>query len=342
MITKSIGILRQLQHPSGLFVAALDKRTHYSRQSWIRDCIYATLGFEATQNYREVVRAYQALLDVFKKHEYKIDWAIVDKPVHKWQYIHARFCPETFNEFEEDWGNKQNDSIGAFLFKVGDLESKGIKVIRNSDDLRILQKLVYYLNSIQYWQDPDSGMWEENEEIHASSVGACVAGLKKISKIVDVPYVLIRKGEETLNQLLPRESDSKDTDLALLSLIYPYNVVSEEQKTQILANVEEKLVRQRGLIRYAEDKYFHKGGEAEWTFGFPWLSIIYKQLNRPDKAALYMRKTLEVVNKEGELPELYYANTDVHNENTPLGWGQSLLVVAMIDNNQTMRLNEAN
>jgi hypothetical protein len=42
-----------------------------------------------------------------------------------------------------------------------------------------------------------------------------------------------------------------------------------------------------------------------------------------------MRKTLEVVNEKGELPELYYANSGVHNENTPLGWGQSLLVVAM-------------
>jgi phosphorylase kinase alpha/beta subunit len=320
-----------LQHPSGLFVAALDHRTHYSRQSWIRDCIYATLGFEATKNIKEVVKTYQALLDVLKKHEYKIDWAIVEKPQHAWQYIHARFHPETFEEFNENWGNKQNDAIGALLFKIGDLESKGIKVIRDKDDERILQKLVYYLASIEYWHDADNGMWEENEEVHASSVGACVAGLKKISKIVDVPNILILKGQEALNQLLPRESGSKDADLALLSLIWPYNVVTEEQRMQILENVEALLVRQRGLIRYAGDRYFNRQGEAEWTFGFPWLSIIYKQLNRPDKAAFYMRKTLDVVNEKGELPELYYANSEVHNENTPLGWGQSLLVVAMTE-----------
>jgi phosphorylase kinase alpha/beta subunit len=276
-----------------------------------------------------LVKTYQALLEVLRKHEYKIDWAIVEKPRHRWQYIHARFDPETYDEFEEDWGNKQNDAVGALLFKIGDLESKGIKVIRNKDDERILQKLVYYLNSIQYWQDADSGMWEENEEVHASSVGACVAGLKKISKVVDVPQVLIQKGEEALNQLLPRESGSKDTDLALLSLIYPYDVVSDEQREQILRNVEDKLVRHRGVIRYADDQYFNRDGEAEWTFGFPWLAIIYKQLNIPDKAALYMRKTLEVVNEAGELPELYYAESDEHNENTPLGWGQSLMVVAL-------------
>jgi phosphorylase kinase alpha/beta subunit len=329
MIQTSLNLLKQLQHPSGLFVAALDNRTHYSRQSWIRDCIYASLGFEATKNNREVVKAFQALLDVFRKHEYKIDWAIVEKPQQRWQYIHARFNPENFEEFHEDWGNKQNDSIGAFLFKLGDLESKGIKVIRDNDDLRIVQKLVYYLASIEYWHDADSGMWEENEEVHASSVGACVAGLKKISKIVDVPRVLIEKGEEALNALLPRESRSKDCDLALLSLIWPYNVVSDAQRSEILQNVEERLVRQRGLIRYAGDRYFNRQGEAEWTFGFPWLSIIYRQMNRPDKQAFYMRKTLDVVNQKGELPELYYAGSHIHNENTPLGWGQSLLVVAM-------------
>ncbi len=329
IIDTSIDILKQLQHPKGLFVAALDKRTHYSRQAWIRDNIYCALGFEATQRHAEVVKAYRALLDVFLKHEHKIDWAIVEKPDDKWKYIHARFDPETFEEFNQDWGNMQNDSIGAFLFKIGDLESKGIKVIRNKDDERILQKLVYYLNSIQYWQDKDNGVWEENEEVHASSVGACVAGLKKISKIIDVPAVLIQKGEETLNQLLPRESESKDVDLALLSLIYPYGVVSDEQREQILQNVESKLVRERGVIRYTDDYYFNRNGEAEWTFGFPWLSIIYKQLNRPDKTAFYLRKTLEVVNDASELPELYYADSDEHNENTPLGWGQSLMIVAL-------------
>jgi GH15 family glucan-1,4-alpha-glucosidase len=329
MIDTSLRLLRQMQHESGLFVAALDKKTHYSRQSWIRDCIYASLGFEATKNTKELVRTYHALLDVLKKHEYKIDWAIVEKPAHSWQYIHPRYDPETFDEFHGEWGNKQNDAVGALLFKIGDLESKGIKVIRDKDDMRILQKLVYYLASIEYWHDADNGMWEENEEVHASSVGACVAGLKKISKIVDVPYPLIQKGIEALNFLLPRESESKETDLALLSLIYPYSIVSDQQREQILGAVEEKLLRARGIIRYVGDAYFNRLGEAEWTFGFPWLSIIYRELNRPDKQAFYMRKTVEVLNNKGELPELYYANSDIHNENTPLGWGQSLLVVAM-------------
>ena len=330
MIQKSLSILKELQTKQGLFMASkATVKTGYNR-AWIRDNIYESLGFEATKNYKELVKVYRALLDVLLKHEYKIDWAIREKPKHAWQYIHARYDPETGNEILEPWGNKQNDAVGALLFKIGDLESKGIKVIRNKDDLRILKKLVNYLASIEYWHDKDNGMWEEYEEVHASSIAACVAGLKSISKIVDVDNKLIRKGELALKTLLPGESQTKEVDLALLSLIYPYKIVSKEMALKILKNVETKLVKEKGVIRYKGDKYYNKSlGEAEWVMGFPWLSIIYQELKMPDKYAYYLRKTLQCMNEQGELPELYYANSNVHNENSPLGWAQALFLVAV-------------
>ena len=55
-------------------------------------------------------------------------------------------------------------------------------------------------------------------ELHTSSIGACVAGLHAVKMLVNVKEETIKKGEETLRFLLPRESESKDTDLALLSL----------------------------------------------------------------------------------------------------------------------------
>ena len=329
MIQKSIKILEKLQYPSGLFAASeMNVNTGYNL-AWIRDNIYTAIGLEAAQKYGSVQKALRALLDVILKHEYKIDWAIKEKPNHAYQYIHARYDPITMEEIWEQWGNKQNDAVGALLFKVGDLEQKGIKIIRNEKDIRILQKLVKYLESIEYWHDKDNGVWEENEEVHASSVGACVAGLKKINKIVDVPSDLIIRGEESLNKLLPRESETKEVDMALLSLIYPYNVVSEEQRDAILKNVEEKLLKEKGVLRYIGDKYYYRNGEAMWTNGLPWLAIIYKQLNKPDKYAFYMRKTMEAMNEKDELPELYYADGNGYNENCPLAWSQALFVASL-------------
>ena len=59
--------------------------------------------------------------------------------------------------------------------------------------------------------------------------------------------------------------------------------------------------------------------------------ISEKQINKPDKYAFYMRKTIQVMNEKGELPELYYANSQEHNENCPLAWSQALFVVGLKD-----------
>jgi GH15 family glucan-1,4-alpha-glucosidase len=341
MIQKSISLLRAIRHKNGLFSASsLAVSTGYNR-AWIRDNVYEAMGIEAVSP-KEAIKTYHALLDILLKHETKIDFAIKEKPKHAYQYIHARYDPITLNEIWEEWGNKQNDSIGALIFKICDLTQKGFSIVRDRHDIRILQKLVQYLESIEYWQDKDNGVWEESEEVHASSVGACLAALKSLKKTtfklpsitgktllrkISVPRDMITKGQETLNHLLPCESINKQTDLALLSLIYPYNIVSAKQKKQILENIEMQLVRNKGVIRYTGDQYYNKSGEAEWTFGLPWLAIIYKQDGNKQKSLYYTKKTMQAFNQDGELPELYYAGSETHNENTPLGWSQAMYLI---------------
>ncbi|MBN1157122.1 glycoside hydrolase family 15 [Candidatus Woesearchaeota archaeon] len=320
--------LKELQNDHGLFSASPNKLTGYDKV-WIRDNIYEALGLEAVNDHDAVVKTYRALLDLLRKHESKIDGAIAKRPNHADHYIHPRYCPLTLCEIPGTWGNKQNDAIGALLFKMADLERKGVKIIRNGIDLMIIRKLVDYLAAIEYWHDKDNGMWEENDEVHASSVGACVAGLKAIDGIVPVKKELIAKGEHALNALLPRESETKIVDLALLSLIYPYDVISREQALKILENVESILVRGKGVIRYVGDKYYNNGSEAEWTFGFPWLAKICKDLGMKKKYRHYMLKTYSALNLRGELPELYFGNTNIHNENTPLGWSHAMAICAL-------------
>lgn len=333
---RHLKILKSLQYKSGLFAASKPTDNTGYDKSWLRDNFYETFAFEVIGAYRVVEVTYRAILNIFLKHEEKIDYAIKNKPSQSFEYIHARFHPETFNEFWEEWGNKQNDAIGCILFKIGELyTTKNIKLIKTEDDLRIVNKLVKYLASIEYFSDKDSGMWEEDEEIHASSVGACVAGLKAISKVpnVDVPAQLILKGEETLNKLLPRESQKKFVDLALLSLIWPYNIVNKEQENLILQNVEYHLLKKRGVIRYKGDHYYNKNQdsnseEAEWTFGLAWLCIIYQKRGDTQKAEELLNSLIAIDTEKG-MPELYFSNSPEYNPNTPLGWSESLFLVAL-------------
>ena len=341
LIKQHMKILKGLQYESGLFAASCKTVTTGYDKSWLRDNFYECLAFEVLGDWAVVEKTYSALLKIFLKHEYKIDHAIKKKPEHKHQYIHARFHPETFDEFWEDWGNKQNDSIGCILFNIGRLELHHKRsVLKTENERRIVNKLVQYLTSIEYWHDKDSGIWEEDEEVHASSVGACIAGLELISKVdgINVPDEIIDKGYKKLNELLPRESEKKFVDLALLSLVYPYDVVGPEQRDEILKNVEYHLLKKRGVIRYKNDYYYNKNPdgyseEAEWTFGLSWLAIIYIRMGEISRAKKLIATEIKLITAKG-IPELYFSNSKKHNENNPLGWSESLFIIALY------RLNE--
>lgn len=338
LIDRHLQILKDLQYPSGLFAASRkDVGTGYDK-SWLRDNFYETLAFEVLGDWATVEKTYSAILEIFLRYEAKIDHAIAHKPQAPFEYIHARFHPETFDEFWEEWGNKQNDAIGCILYRIGELEiNQHRSILKTPDQVRIVNKLVQYLKSIEYWHDRDSGMWEEGEEIHSSSIGACVAGLKSISRVPDivVPKILVRKGEQALQQLLPRESLEKFVDLSLLSLIWPYEVVTPAQRDQVLGNIEYHLLRDRGIIRYKGDHYYNKNPdgsseEAEWTFGLSWLAIIYQKLGNHAKAQDLLKNLIAEDTPLG-LPELYFSNSPEYNENTPLGWSESLFIVALFE-----------
>ena len=335
-IKQHLGVVRSLQKPTGVFTAsAHDVGTGYDK-AWLRDIYFITLGFLETGDIEVVRKAAKALLSVFVKHQDKINWAIEHKPHEAWQYIHARFHPETFEEYWEEWGNSQNDAVGEVLNIIVELELRGASILETSDEKMMVQKIINYLVKLEYWHDKDNGIWEEEMEVHASSIGSVVAALKKAQKLdwLEIPQVAIERGEHALRALLPRESVTKFADLALLSLIYPFAVTTEEETQEILKNVEYHLTREKGVIRYKLDRYYNNNidgfsEEAEWCFGLAWLAIIYAQRGEKDKAYYYLRKAKAAVTEHGQVPELYYSNTALPNDNTPLGWAESMYVVAL-------------
>lgn len=335
-IKHHLAVVKSLQKPSGVFTAsAFDVDTGYDK-AWLRDIYFVVLSFLETGDLETTRQAAKALLNVFVKHQDKINWAAEHRPHYAWQYIHARFHPETFEEYWEEWGNSQNDAVGEVLNLLVTLELMGVSVIETEDERKMVQKVIDYLVNLEYWQDADNGIWEENMEVHASSIGSVVAALKKAATVewLTVPPGAISKGEEALRTLLPRESVSKFCDLALLTLIYPFAVTTEEETLEILKNVEYHLTKNKGVIRYKFDRYYNANSdgyseEAEWCFGLSWLAIIYAERGERDKAYFYLRKAKGTVTEDGKVPELYYSNSDKPNENTPLGWAESMYVIAL-------------
>jgi phosphorylase kinase alpha/beta subunit len=110
--------------------------------------------------------------------------------------------------------------------------------------------------------------------------------------------------------------------------------VTAEEQAAILQNTEYHLLRERGVIRYKGDRYYNANEdgwseEAEWTFGLSWLAIIYAKIGKAEEAKEYLDAARETVTKDGTVPELYFSNSTEYNDNTPLGWSESMFVVAL-------------
>ena len=337
-LEKSYAVLDDLRLPHGLYLASPSDDYHYV---WLRDSFYEVLPYLTTDCTR-YEDTYHRILDLFRDLEWKLDIHQSQRPGPQWQYIHARYDAHTLKELDMPWGHAQHDAVGAILFGIAEGERVGKTILRDFKDKEIVQKIVGYLECCRYWEDPDNGMWEEWREIHSSSVGAVVAGLQALDmqNIVDVPGWLIAKGRKTLMDMLPFESDTRPVDLAQLSLIYPYNILPRFIAETILERVEQKLLRERGVIRYQTDSYYsliddrganpavHLGKEAEWSFGLPWLSLCHLSLGDTEKAKYYLERTESIILPDGSLPELYFAGKDEWNGNTPLGWANSMHILA--------------
>jgi phosphorylase kinase alpha/beta subunit len=270
-------------------------------------------------------QTFYAMFDIFQKHRWKIQHHMKHKPREAYEYIHPRYNAKTFEELRDPWGNAQNDAIGLFLFGVGQGLQCGKNMFRDTTDMEITKELAEYLITLEFWHDADNGMWEENREVHSSSVGACLAGLKAIQSYLPIQDTYSVQGEEALLSMLPRESESKACDLAQLSLVYPYQLLSKDLATTIVRQVEEQLMRARGVIRYLGDRYHQEEGqEAEWCFGFPWLGLCWAVLGDHERAMQYLKYTEEIMFAPGVIPELYYGGTTRPNANTPLAWANAM------------------
>jgi phosphorylase kinase alpha/beta subunit len=344
---------------------------------WLRDIMYATYANEYLGLYDKVKQSYNVVLTVFEKFHHKIIRGLRKKPDlqrAKGAVIHARVHPTTLDEITDEWGHHQLDIFGLFLFKTGDLMKQGFRIIDSVERIHIVKDILSYLWTARWDLDPDFGMWEEGPELHSSSVGAVLAGLTMwhdhgfydykyrarvdISQIIPVSERFLEDGARALSKLLPRESASRPYDLAQLSLLWPYNILKDQFALQeeIIDNIEKNLVRAYGVVRYPGDRYFSSkpdeafGHEAEWPIGLAWLSIAYSKMLQQavrvgasrasierylERAKRHLEHLEEIATPDGRIAELFTGGKSNHN--LPLGWANSLYVVAKLSLREALK-----
>ncbi|WP_158967246.1 glycoside hydrolase family 15 protein [Paraglaciecola sp. L3A3] len=386
------------QHPlSGLLPASTAITVHGNYQdAWVRDNVYSILavwglglayrqldndngrGYELEQSTVKLMRALlrsmmsqSAKVEAFKKTRSPMD------------SLHAKYDTATGEPVvaDHEWGHLQIDATSVFLLTLTQMIGSGLDLIWTNEEVCFIQNLVYYIE--RAYRTPDFGIWERgaktnsgNVELNSSSLGMAKAALEALSgfnlygakggpsSIIHVVPDNIAQANITLKALLPRESNTKEIDAALLSVVgYPAFAVSDPNLSDKVRNeIIEKLEGRYGLKRFLRDghqtepedegrlhyeeqelKHFEHI-ESEWPLFFSYLYL--DAIFRDDKAQIsHYRQKLDAVLVEQDghflLPELYYVPKEnvelerqnpgsqdrVPNENVPLVWAQSLFLL---------------
>jgi len=269
------------QLSTGLFSAAAglsEDFAHSGYQSvWVRDTIHIAHAHWVIGQPEVAVRAVTALLEFFARHPHRWDDIIAGAADRHdpMQRPHIRFDGTTLTELPEKWAHAQNDALGYFLWLACKLISAGL-LTPTAAGCKVLHAVPRYFDAVEYWQDEDSGHWEEVRKIAASSIGAAVAGLTEYQSLlrsasplalrgpIDSAHLdsLIAHGQTALHSILPWECrqpnplQQRRYDAALLFLIYPLEVVSGETADQIVRDVTENLQGPHGIRRYPGDSYW--------------------------------------------------------------------------------------
>jgi phosphorylase kinase alpha/beta subunit len=314
MIECQLRILERMIEISGAVSAS--PNGPYSKAHWVRDGLYVLIATAYVDRSDLVDRLIRAHFTVFRRHSWRLVEGIRHKPDPKKCF--PAVYTKRFEEIRTEWGQNQLDTIGLFLYLVACFRSRGMDVFQHSrrfEEKVLLNKITRYAETMEWWSARDFGQWEEGPERHASSIGAVLAGLRMLSTLKDDELYFneaqMNTGRRALDALLPKESPGRECDLAQLSLIWPFGILSDEQLWAVLDRIEKKLARPKGLIRYERDAYFNakdprlitfadartgldlidyrdedrthfrhdvQGSEAQWPLGLAWLSIVYSKL----------------------------------------------------------------
>lgn len=391
-------ILSRQDAITGLLPASTAVNAHGDyTDAWVRDNVYSILSVwglalayrkHHSEHYRayflthSVVKLMRGLLTAMMRQADRIEtFKVTHNPTDA---LHAKYGTKTGLAVvgDDEWGHLQLDATSLFLLMMAQMTASGLRIIYTIDEVNFVQNLVHYISHT--YCTADYGIWERGNkinhgtpEINGSSVGMAKAALEamdgfnlfgKIDAQEGVIHVVssdIARSRFTLQGLLPRESISKETDAALLSIIgYPAYAVED---AKLLKRTRDKIIKKLagnyGCKRFLLDGHqssiedstrLHyepsemaefKDIESEWPLFFTYLLL--DALMRDDKVEVnYWHEKLKplFVEQEGEqlLPELYIVPENfieaekehpksqirLPNENIPLVWAQSLYMLS--------------
>ncbi|XP_014680780.1 PREDICTED: probable phosphorylase b kinase regulatory subunit alpha isoform X2 [Priapulus caudatus] len=384
------------QHPVTGLLPASPNQPH----AWVRDNVYAAMSiWSLAMAYKK-----NADLDEDRAKGYELDQSVVKimrgllmcmmnqvEKLEKFKYsqsprdaLHAKYSSADYKTVVGDgeWGHLQIDATSLYLLQLSQMTASGLQIIFTLDEVSFIQNLVFYIEAA--YRIPDYGIWERGDktnhglpELNASSIGMAKAALESINDLdvfgarggpASVIHVMADEAQHcqaVLASMLPRESNSKEIDAALLSIVgFPAFAVEDPELVQMTKEaILSKLQGRYGCKRFLRDGHktaredpsrlhyepwelhIFENIECEWPLFYIYLSLDGLFRGNLEQAEEYFEALEDIMIKTENglklLPEMYAVPPDKVEEEKknphsqeriavgkiPQMWGQSLYIL---------------
>ncbi|XP_078325718.1 phosphorylase b kinase regulatory subunit alpha, liver isoform-like isoform X6 [Crassostrea virginica] len=389
----------KFQNPVTGLLPSSEENSH----AWVRDNVYAILSVWALAlAYRKT-----ADLDEDRAKAYELEQSVVKlmrgllrcmmsqvEKLEKFKHtqhvndcLHAKYCSKTGKTVVGDqaWGHLQIDATSLFILSLAQMTASGLQIIFTLDEVSFVQNLIFYIETA--YRTPDYGIWERGDktnhglpELNSSSIGMAKAALEAINELdlfgarggpLSVVHVLPDEAQQCqaiLLSMLPRESNSKEIDAALLTVIsFPAFAVDDLEKVEeTRETIVSKLEGKYGFCRFLRDGYKTAREDPNRLHYEPWELQVFERIEcqwpmffaffvldglfngKEEQVKKYSEKLESVMLKTDEginmIPELYTVQKEkveqeYRNPNSqkrdPIGklphrWGQSLYIMSKL------------
>lgn len=312
LVTTSIEVIRDGQHPSGGYVACPTYPTYGF--AWLRDGAFCAYAMELHGEQDSAAAFHRFVVNTVLDHEDRFLAAIESAgeladhmPPTRYTLTGELEDDGTQQTQDEVWPNFQLDGYGTWLWALADHARRGGVI---SERTRQAADLVTrYLCAAGHLACYDC--WEELGDLrHTATLGAVIAGLDAAAELGDATATQ-RAGE--LRELLYaahvhdgsfiKHEGSHAVDASLLWLAVPFGVASVDDPVMAwtAARVAAELTGPTGgTRRYLGDTFY---GGGEWVLLTAWLGWFHAASGDLDSAARLLTWIEHHTVANGHLPE---------------------------------------
>jgi GH15 family glucan-1,4-alpha-glucosidase len=306
LVSTSIRLLREAQHPTGAFAAAPRYPTY--RFCWFRDASYVAHALDRFGAREPAARFHRWAERVVLAHAQSIETAIAAPPgsAARRSGVRARY-PLDGEPADDDWPNFQLDGIATWLTVRLDHLRRGGKPIAGESE-RATSLVARYLAAL--WDEPNFDAWEEaGDRRHPSTWGAILGALESYAEATDdaaageaagsVRAALLTRGVRGGSFTKHEGADAVDANLLFLAVPRAAIPLNAAVFQRTLSRIETDLV-DAGAHRYRGDSFY---GGGEWVVLSGFLGWCYARLGRHDDARACLEWMGAQADDHGNLPE---------------------------------------